>query len=92
VSLRTVNLTFVDLTTPTVAHSVVAVHPADNGCPAGEQYTMATFTGSGSADVALPNGIWTFQVPGASPTGGTWFTVTIDPTISGPTAVNVGIG
>jgi prepilin-type N-terminal cleavage/methylation domain-containing protein len=92
VNLRTVNLTFVDLTTPTVAHSVVAVHDPDNGCPAGEQYTVATFTGSGVTDVALPNGTWTFQVPGASATGGTWFTVTVDPRITGPAAVNVSIG
>ncbi len=68
---------------------VIAVHDADNGCPTGLQYTVGTFTGPGTALVALPYGVWTLQVPGHTPLSGSWPTVTLDPRVSGGYVANV---
>ena len=91
VNLRTVELGFLDLSLPAETHDVVAIHEPDNGCPSGEQYTVATFSGAGVGTIALPYGTWRFEVPSASPSGGVWFTVTVDPRISGTISANVEI-
>jgi hypothetical protein len=90
-TLRTVQVIYNDPSAPATQRDVVAVHDPDNGCPGGHQYTVASFTGTGTADVALPYGTWTFQVPGATPSGGSWFTVTIDPRVTGTVTVNVDL-
>jgi hypothetical protein len=89
VSLPTVELRYGDLSTATGSHSIVAVHDADNGCPTGLQYTLGTFTGASSTLIALPYGTWTFQVVGASPYGGTWTTVDLDPRVTTGFVANV---
>jgi prepilin-type N-terminal cleavage/methylation domain-containing protein len=91
VTLRTVQISFLDLSASGQPFDVVAVHVADNGCPSGQQYTVASFTDSGLADVALPFGTWTFEVPGATAPSGTWPAVTIDPRIPGTSVVTVEI-
>jgi hypothetical protein len=91
VPLRTVQVSFVDLAASGQTYDVMAVHPPDNGCPGGEQYTVATFTGSGVADVALPYGTWTFEVADATPNSGAWPAVTIDPRIPGSSVVSVEV-
>ena len=70
-------------------HNIIATHAADNGCPTGLAYTVGTFSGPATPLVALPYGTWTFKVSGASPYGGTWPTVDLDPRVSGNVVVNV---
>jgi hypothetical protein len=91
VDLPTIDLVYLDFSLPADTRDVVAIHEPDNGCPSGVQYTVATFSGSGTAQIALPYGTWRFEVPGETPSGGTWFTVTVDPRISGPTIANVEV-
>jgi hypothetical protein len=91
VTLRTVQVSFTDLAASGQTYDVVAVHVPDNGCPGGHQYTVASFSTAGVADVALPYGTWTFEVPGADPSAGTWPAVTLDPRISGSAVVNVEV-
>jgi prepilin-type N-terminal cleavage/methylation domain-containing protein len=89
VDLPTVELRYGDLSASAGSVDVVAVHDADNGCPTGEQYTVGTFAGPGSSLVALPYGTWTFTVPSATPYGGSWPTVSLDPRAGGGFVVNV---
>jgi prepilin-type N-terminal cleavage/methylation domain-containing protein len=89
VTLPTVEVRYGDSSAAPGTHDVVAVHDADNGCPSGHQYTVATFSGPGTALVALPYGTWTFMVPGGTSYSGSWLTVTVDPRVSGTTSVNV---
>jgi hypothetical protein len=85
----TVNVTGLLPGTPV---DLVAVHDADNGCPSGLQYTLGSFTGAGTAVVALPYGLWTLQVEGMTPSLGSWPTVTLDPRTSGaPVDVDVDV-
>ncbi len=51
-----------DISSSSGTQDIVAVHDADNGCPSGRQYTVATFSGPGTAFVALPYGTWTFEI------------------------------
>ncbi|MGZ4802643.1 MAG: carboxypeptidase regulatory-like domain-containing protein [Acidimicrobiia bacterium] len=89
VDLPSFQLRYGDLSAASGTHNIVAVHNADNGCPTGLQYTVGTFNGPGSSLMALPYGTWTFSVTGASPYGGSWPTVTLDPRVSGVSVVNV---
>jgi hypothetical protein len=89
VTLPTVEVRYGDISASSGTQDIVAVHDADNGCPSGRQYTVATFSGPGSTLVALPYGTWTFEILTASPYGGTWSTVTVDPRVSGTSVVNV---
>jgi type II secretory pathway pseudopilin PulG len=89
VNLPTVEVRYGDSAVSAGTVDVVAVHDADNGCPTGLQYTVATFTGAGSALVALPYGVWTLQVPGHTPLSGSWPTVTLDPRVTGMSVANV---
>ncbi len=63
VNLPTVEVRYGDSAVSAGTVNVVAVHDADNGCPTGLQYTVATFSAAGSALVALPYGEWTLTVP-----------------------------
>jgi prepilin-type N-terminal cleavage/methylation domain-containing protein len=89
VTIPTIEVRYGDISSSSGTHDIVAVHEADNGCPSGRQYVVATLSGPGTALVALPYGTWTFEVPSASPYGGTWSTVTVDPRVTGTSVVNV---
>jgi prepilin-type N-terminal cleavage/methylation domain-containing protein len=89
VTMPTVEVRYGDTSSSSGTRDIVAVHAADNGCPSGRQYTVATLLGPGSTLVAIPYGTWTFEVLTASPYGGTWSTVTVDPRVSGTSVVNV---
>jgi prepilin-type N-terminal cleavage/methylation domain-containing protein len=89
VTMQTIEVRYGDSSASSGTRDVVAVHDADNGCPTGQQYTVATFNGPGTALVALPYGTWTFKILTASPYGGTWSALTVDPRVTGPSVVNV---
>ncbi len=89
VTVPTVEVHYGDVSWSSGTQDIVAVHDADNGCPTGRQYTVATVSGPGTVLVAIPYGTWTFEIPTASPYGGSWSTVTVDPRVSGTTTVNV---
>lgn len=89
VDLPTIQLHYGDVSASAGTVNVVAVHDADNGCATGLQYTMGTFSGPASSLVALPYGVWTFTVPGHTPVGGSWPSVTLDPRNPGSYIVNV---
>lgn len=89
VNLPTVQVRYGDSAVSAGTVNVVAVHDADNGCPTGLQYTVATFNAAGQALVALPYGVWTLTVPGHTPLSGSWPTVTLDPRITGGYVANV---
>jgi prepilin-type N-terminal cleavage/methylation domain-containing protein len=89
VNLPTVELNYGAVSISAGTHSVVATHAADNGCPTGLTYTVGTFSGPANTLIALPYGTWTFTVTGASPYGGAWPTVTLDPRVTGNFVANV---
>lgn len=90
VDLPTVELQYGTHSVAPGTQDVVAVHDADNGCPTGLQYTVGTFSGPGSSQIALPYGTWTFTVPGRTPPDGqSWPTVTLDPLVTGGFVANV---
>jgi prepilin-type N-terminal cleavage/methylation domain-containing protein len=89
ITMPTIEVRYGDISAASGTHAVVAVHDADNGCPSGHSYTVATFSGAGSTLVALPFGTWTFTVPSSSAYGGSWSTVTVDPRVTGTSVVNV---
>lgn len=93
VILRSVDVEYQEISAPDGSDTVVALHAADNGCPSGETLTLATFTdNTGNARVALPYGTWTLQVPGHSPSSGSWPTVSLNPTAGSVPQVEVQIG
>jgi prepilin-type N-terminal cleavage/methylation domain-containing protein len=65
--------------TPVAGATVVARHPADNGCAGGEQYTLGVTDATGTVPASLPYGDWEFTVNGRTPAGGTWPTKVLAP-------------
>ncbi len=89
VAFPTVDLRYGSLSAPSGTRTITAVHDADNGCVTGLTYTLASWNGPQNALVALPYGTWTFTISGASPYGGAWPTVDLDPRVSGNFVVNL---
>jgi hypothetical protein len=75
---------------PVALATVKAHHDADNGCAAGNDYTLGVTDVLGNLTAALPYGRWQFTVTAYLPFPGPgWAYFTLDPTLGTPTNVTV---
>jgi Tfp pilus assembly protein PilV len=78
-AVKTATITVLAAALPVAGVSVVATHPADQSCAAGETHVLGTTDATGTVNAALPYGTWTLSVTGRTALT-TWPSLVLDPT------------